>query len=130
MATSEPIKRPSLKIRIDYDQDNRIGPGKIELLEAIESCGSISEAARNRSMSYHYAWNLVDEMNRTFGREVVTGRSGGENGGGAKLTSFGIELVERYRNIERAVEAAVRIDLLALQAELEWPGHGRKTRRA
>lgn len=123
-ARSKPPPLPSLKIRVIFDPENRIGPGKINLLEAIHACGSISEAGRRLSMSYHYAWDLVDELNRTFKRATIVGHVGGEKGGGAKLTPFGLTLVARYRKIERSVEVAVRGELNALQAELgrrEYP---------
>ncbi|MGH8717510.1 MAG: winged helix-turn-helix domain-containing protein, partial [Burkholderiales bacterium] len=36
-----------------------MGPGKADLLEAIERHGSISAAAREMGMSYRRAWMLV-----------------------------------------------------------------------
>ena len=55
---------PSLSVRIDLDAEGRIGPGKIQLLENIHTCGSISAAGRAMDMSYKRAWDLVDEINR------------------------------------------------------------------
>jgi molybdate transport system regulatory protein len=80
---------PSWSIRIDLDTQGRIGPGKIQLLENIHSCGSISAACRAMGMSYPRAWTLVDEINRICGRTVVEPQIGGPNGGGATLTPFG-----------------------------------------
>ncbi len=80
---------PSLSVRIDLAMDGRIGPGKIQLLEAIASCGSISAAGRAMDMSYKRAWDLVDEINRICGR-AVDSQTGGKNGGGAVLTPFGV----------------------------------------
>ena len=37
---------PHLSIRIDFDQEGRLGPGKVALLEHIASEGSISAAGR------------------------------------------------------------------------------------
>ena len=112
------VNKPSLTIRVDIDQDHRIGHGKIELLEAINSCGSIAKAGRHLKMCYSRASDLVAEINETFGREVVKGRAGGRKGGGAQLTPFGLKLVHRYRNIERRVEDAVQGELDGLRAEL------------
>ena len=53
-------------IRIDLASGGRIGPGKIALLEAIRSTGSISAAARSIGMSYRRAWLLVEELNRAL----------------------------------------------------------------
>ena len=118
MRKSSTASRPSLSVRIDLDTEGRIGPGKIQLLENIRSCGSISAAGRAMDMSYKRAWDLVDEINHLCGRAAVERQAGGKNGGGAMLTPFGLSLVARYRNIERSVESAARKELLALRAEM------------
>jgi len=74
---------PSLSLRINLDPEGRIGPGKIALLEEISSSGSISAAARALDMSYKRAWDLVDDLNRLFGKPLVSARTGGKSGGGA-----------------------------------------------
>ena len=109
---------PSLSVRIDLDTEGRIGPGKIQLLENIQACGSISAAGRAMDMSYKRAWDLVDEINRICRRAAVERQTGGKNGGGAVLTPFGTSLVARYRKIERAAANAVRKDLQALRSDI------------
>lgn len=109
---------PSLSVRIDLDSDSRIGPGKIQLLEQIASCGSISAAGRAMDMSYKRAWDLVDEINRICGQAAVVRQTGGKHGGGAELTPFGASLVERYRRIERAAVVAARKDLASLRVDI------------
>ena len=117
---------PSLSVRIDLDSEGRIGPGKIELLEQIKACGSISAAGRAMDMSYKRAWDLVDEINRICGHAVVERQPGGKHGGGATLTPFGLSLIERYRRIERAATSAAHKDLVALRSDI---GGGRKVSR-
>jgi molybdate transport system regulatory protein len=112
---------PTLSVRIDLDAEGRIGPGKIQLLETIQACGSISAAGRAMDMSYRRAWLLVDEINRICGRAAVGRQVGGKNGGGAILTPFGLSLVARYRKIERSIEGAARKELLALLADMGAP---------
>ena len=112
---------PTLSIRIDLDTEARIGPGKVQLLEAIRACGSISAAGRAMNMSYKRAWDLVDEINRICRRAAVERQKGGKDGGGANLTSFGLSLVARYRKIEHSVEGAARKELLALLADIGAP---------
>ena len=112
---------PQLSLRIDLDGEDRIGPGKIELLEQIREQGSISAAGRAMDMSYKRAWDLVDEINRICGHPVVEPQAGGKNGGGAMLTPFGDKLVARYRKIERNAASAARKELDALRKDIGRP---------
>src|SRR6202021_3750747 len=86
----------TLTIRIDLASGARIGPGKIALLEAIRSTGSISAAARSLGMSYRRAWLLVEEINRTLREPAVTAESGGARGGGAVVPPGGGRVVVFY----------------------------------
>ena len=78
-----------LKIRIASGNAVAMGPGKADLLETIDACGSISSAAKQMHMSYRRAWELVDVMNKCFSQPLVTSSPGGHHGGGAQLTDFG-----------------------------------------
>jgi molybdate transport system regulatory protein len=107
-----------LTVRVDFGSDRALGPGKIRLLEAIRKTGSISQAGRALDMSYRRAWLLVDDMNRCFRETVVTTQPGGAQGGGAALTRFGLELIEKYRSIESQATAATKLQLQALEVSL------------
>ena len=99
--------RPSrLSIRVDLASGARVGPGKVALLEAIARDGSISAGGRALRMSYRRAWELVEEMNRSFGTAVVATAAGGAGGGGARLTAAGATVVAEYRALEQAALAA------------------------
>jgi molybdate transport system regulatory protein len=112
---------PSLSLRIDFNDSERIGPGKIRLLEQIREFGSISAAGRAMDMSYKRAWDLVDEINRICRQPAVDRQTGGKNGGGAALTPFGESLIARYRRIERDAAEAARKELAALRSEIGKP---------
>jgi molybdate transport system regulatory protein len=103
-----------LVLQLHFDAENRIGPGKIDLLEQIERTGSISAAGRVMSMSYRRAWLLVDAMNRTFHAPVVATRLGGTSAGRAWLTPLGSEVVQLYREIGEVARdaASARINRL------------------
>jgi len=47
------------------------GPGRIALLEAIRTEGSITGAARRVGLSYKAAWDAVDTMNNLAGEPLV-----------------------------------------------------------
>ena len=103
-----------VRVSIVFESGARIGPGKAKLLESIRDTGSISAAARDMGMSYKRAWMLLDSINRAFTEPVVTAAPGGAGGGGASLTPFGAEVLERYHRIlDRAATNAVD-DLAAL----------------
>jgi molybdate transport system regulatory protein len=107
---------PHLSIRIDFDDEGRLGPGKVALLERIAQEGSISAAGRSMNMSYKRAWELVSEINKSFSEPLVAAQTGGKSGGGAVLTPRGEELVRHYRAIERKALSATATHLKALQA--------------
>ena len=91
-----------------------LGPGKVDLLEAIGRTGSISAAGRELGMSYRRAWLLVDTMNRCFKRPVVDAEAGGQRGGGTALTPLGAQVVLRYRNSEALAAKAAAAEIAAL----------------
>lgn len=95
-----------LVMQLHFDAENRIGPGKMDLLEQIEHTGSISAAGRAMNMSYRRAWLLVDAMNRTFHAPVVATRLGGTSAGRAWLTPLGREVVQLYREIGKVARDA------------------------
>ncbi len=109
---------PSLSLRIDFDPDGRLGPGKVTLLEKIADSGSISAAARAMNMSYKHAWDLIEEMNVLFGKNLISTQTGGKDGGGAQLTAMGKAVVTRFRAIEQAAARAAKAQMEALQAEI------------
>jgi molybdate transport system regulatory protein len=98
-----------------------MGPGKAELIARIEQSGSISAAARSMGMSYRRAWQLVESLNRTFARPVITTAVGGARGGGARVTEFGMRVASRYRAMERAASAAIAADLRRFRRLLAPP---------
>jgi molybdate transport system regulatory protein len=75
-----------------------------DLLEQIDACGSLSEAARRLRFSYRRAWMLLDGMNRRWPRPVVSTATGGRRGGGATLTPFGQHVLRTYRDLQLRLE--------------------------
>jgi molybdate transport system regulatory protein len=103
-------------LRIDFPPGERLGHGKIELMELIVETGSISAAGRAMDMSYRRAWLLVDALNHMFRQPVIESQRGGKQGGGAALTAFGAELLDRYRGMEKRMNDALRADIDWLEA--------------
>jgi molybdate transport system regulatory protein len=97
------MRAPVIRFRIDFANNCYVGPGKIELLEAIHRSGSLSQAARDLGMSYRRAWLLVDSLKSSFRESVTIAETGGKGGGGVTLTPFGRQLIRSYRALERDI---------------------------
>jgi molybdate transport system regulatory protein len=94
----------TVRFRVDFGGQCSVGIGKIELLEAIASAGSLSQAARQMRMSYRRAWLLLADLNSSFDLPVARTSTGGSGGGGAVLTPFGERLVASYRKLESGLQ--------------------------
>ena len=96
----------SLKLKAQLFCGERIamGPGKADLLEAIDREGSISRAGAAMGMSYRRTWLLVDEMNRCWADKLVETTPGGSSNRGARLTDSGREVLALYRTLEGELE--------------------------
>jgi len=66
-------------------------------------------------MSYKRAWVLLDSINQAFTQPVVKAAPGGPGGGGAILTEFGAEVLERYRRIVERAQKIAANDMAALK---------------
>lgn len=105
-----PVKKLP-RLRILLGSDIALGPGKADLLDAVLRTGSISAAAREMGMSYRRAWLLVDTMNSCFRRPLVETITGGQGGGGARVTEFGLDVLGRYRAMEIKAAASVAAEM-------------------
>lgn len=119
---------PGLTLRILADRHPAMGPGKAQLVAAIDASGSISAAARAMNMSYRRAWQLVEAINDSFSRPVVVTATGGKRGGGARVTPFGRELVRRFRAMEDKASEAIVKDLQLFSRHLKRHSAPRGTR--
>ncbi|MGA0604233.1 winged helix-turn-helix domain-containing protein [Caulobacter sp. KR2-114] len=108
-----------LKAQLYCGPETAMGPGKADLLEAIDREGSISGAGRAMGMSYRRTWLLVDAMNRCWTEPLVSATAGGGRGSGARLTDAGRAVLDAYRHLEAALAAAAEGEALrTLQARL------------
>ena len=104
-----------IRLSLVFDSGARIGPGKAALLQSVRDAGSIAAAARAMNMDYKRAWVLIESMNRAFDRPLVERARGGARGGGALLTSFGADVLTRYRRMEAAASRGATADLRTLE---------------
>lgn len=73
-----------------------LNPKRIELLKRIGSTGSMLAASKEMGMSYQQVWTFIQQMNLLSPVPLVIRKRGGANGGGAEVTHFGKEIIERF----------------------------------
>jgi molybdenum ABC transporter molybdate-binding protein len=105
-----------LRVWVEHGGRPVLGPGRLQLLQAIGRCHSISAAARELGMSYGRAWQLVERMNTAAGVPLVAAQTGGAGGGGARVTEQGLQAVAVYAALqERLRQTAVWPPLVAAE---------------
>ncbi|MEN1759667.1 substrate-binding domain-containing protein [Anoxynatronum sibiricum] len=74
------------------------------LMNQIQVTGSISGAAANLSVSYRYAWGLIQDAENALGVELVIKQVGGAEGGGTTITEKGKRLLYQYDHLKQEID--------------------------
>ncbi len=89
-----------------------LGPGVVDLLEAVAATGSVKAACERIGLSYSKGRRMLRVLEAEVGYPCVARRPGGQGGGHAALTPACATLLARFR----AFTAEVDADVLALFA--------------
>ena len=73
---------------------------QVQLLTAVDECGSISAAAKKIGISYKTAWDRINAMNNMSDKPLVSRSVGGYHGGGTTLTEVGQEIVQGFQVLQ------------------------------
>jgi len=95
------------KIWIEVDGEPVFGRGRRFLLEAIDSHGSINQAAQEVDISFRKAWGHIKAMEERLGVKLVDRKTGGKNGGGATLTADARVFLRKYEALEKGIQEIV-----------------------
>ena len=95
------------RFRVLRGTDIALGPGKVDLLDAIEETGTLAGAAQRLGMSYIRDWKLVQALNGCFREPLVETSRGGSGHGHAFLTNAGKAVRDLYRRMVADSLAAV-----------------------
>ncbi|HSM63082.1 MAG TPA: hypothetical protein VK833_04000 [Gillisia sp.] len=93
------IKKINSRIWIERNGKPFLGYGKILLLKKIEETNSINAAAKELSISYKKAWEMMNSINETGKEPATIKKTGGRNGGGTVVTGYGKELIRQFEEI-------------------------------
>ena len=83
------------------------GEGKAAILRAVRETGSLSGAARKLNMSYRHTWSCIRAAESRLGRPLITRTRGGKTRGGAALTDFAADLLDRFAMLDEEVRTFV-----------------------
>jgi molybdate transport system regulatory protein len=103
----KPFGKKKLTLRssqwiVDGDGNIVIGKGRMELLEHIDSTGSINQAAKTMKMSYKAAWSKLKATEAHLNTKIVVA----DKKEGTHLTPEGRELLEKFRALREACLSA------------------------
>lgn len=113
-----------LKAQVVVGQSIAIGPGKADLLDAVMRTGSIAAAGRSLGLSYRRTRDMIDTLNACWREPLVMTTKGGRTGGGAALTPAGLQVLQQYRSLEKALHRAAARHAQSLLV-LAGPCHGK-----
>lgn len=91
------------KVWLERNGQVALSDWRVQLLQEIDHCGSLAEAARRMDVPYKTAWYKLKEMEKALGVTLVSTQSGGPSGGGAKLTAAGADAVARFHELTDGV---------------------------
>ena len=92
------------RIWIDIGNKTFIGEGKAHLLKKTAELGSLRKASVDMEMSYRQAWYSLNQMNKATDKPVILLHHGGKNGGIARITEFGKEILTIFEKSQLEFE--------------------------
>jgi len=82
---------------VDEHDNIIIGKGRMEILENIETLGSINQAAKMMKMSYKAVWSKIKTTEKHLNTKIVHT----DKKDGSRLSSEGKELLRKYRLLKK-----------------------------
>jgi molybdate transport repressor ModE-like protein len=100
--------RARLKVWIE-SEDGRVALSewRVMLLGAVVEHGSLVAAARALGIPHRTAWERIREMEGCLGVQLLETTSGGQRGGGSRLSPAALDLVARYQQLRAGLDDLV-----------------------
>lgn len=112
---------PRCKVWLEVGGHVALSDWRVRLLETIDACGSLAEAARQLDVPYRTAWYKLKEVEKALGFKVMATRTGGAARGGASLTEAGRDAVRRYHEVADGLDRQVSARFKSAFADLLPP---------
>lgn len=100
MECSKRLMEVNGSVWLHKDDRKFLGGDRINLLEQIAECGSITKAAKAVGISYKTAWDVINMINNLSDKPLVERMTGGKGGGGTYLTDEGKKVISQFRIIQ------------------------------
>jgi len=84
------------KIWLEKNGEKAFGDGPLDILHRVEKTGSLRQAAEEINMSYSQAWNLIKDLEKRLGFNLLKRKVGGERGGGSEITEEARDLMMKF----------------------------------
>jgi molybdate transport system regulatory protein len=99
---------PTIRLHLWLEGDEGVffGYGRLQLLDRIETCGSLKKAAEELGMSYRAAWGKIKKTEQVVGFQLI--ERVGSRRDGCRLTEFGRILRDKYFQWFHQVEKDAR----------------------
>ncbi|MCX5907442.1 MAG: LysR family transcriptional regulator [Deltaproteobacteria bacterium] len=105
------MNKPKIEVRskiwVEILRRPVLGPGRHDLLRAVDKQGSIAKAARLLGITYRKAWGQIKFMEEQLGLPLVSKQTGGIGGGGTTLTPEARELLAKYDRLTEGVQEKI-----------------------
>ncbi len=102
-----PTITPRVKVWLEIDGDYVFGQGLAEILTAVQTQGSLKEAAKRLDKSYRYVWGRVKEAEQALGKTLVDARVGGQGTNRSFLTEDAVRLLADFSALRSRMLAMV-----------------------
>ncbi|MDL2315936.1 LysR family transcriptional regulator [Desulfovibrio sp. OttesenSCG-928-A18] len=100
--------RLSVKIFLEDNGEFVVGPGRLELLKAIDELGSLRKAAQKLGMSYRWAWGRLNRAEEELGRPLLVRTDEPVGGRPMVLTPEAHELIAWFGKVEKYLQKTMR----------------------
>jgi molybdate transport system regulatory protein len=98
------VLKSKLKVWVVFDGGVKFGDGRAQLLERVESLGSLRQAVAGMGMSYRAAWGYLRDLERAAGFKFLERHPGR---GRTRLTTEGRRFLARYRRFRQGLDDVV-----------------------
>ena len=88
-------------LSLQSESFGRFSEPQIQLLQAIQSAGSITKAAKAVGISYKTAWDRIESMNNLSLIPLVQRSAGGAKGGGTALTEQAEKIIAEFTQLKQ-----------------------------